>query len=103
MDRSFGGNGGYLVTGSTLRKIRRELRLTQSGLARLLATDKNTVARYERGDLPIRRAMARLVLLVAHLGSRGDNYAEYLATNEERQRKGEPRADRKRARTRQRP
>jgi hypothetical protein len=41
----------------------------------------------ERGELPIRPSMARLILLVAHLAERGDDYAETLAA----QAKGAPR------------
>ncbi len=72
------------VTGVTLRRLRRRLAISQAGLADLLATTPNTVARMERDELPIRPPMARLVLLVAHLAEKGDSYAETLALQQRR-------------------
>jgi DNA-binding transcriptional regulator YiaG len=53
------------MTGPALRRHRRALGLTQVGLAARLGVRGNTVARWERGDLPIRPPMARLIRLIA--------------------------------------
>jgi transcriptional regulator with XRE-family HTH domain len=66
------------VNGTTLVRLRRRLGLSQAKLARLLAVSPNSVARWERDELPIRPPMARLILLVAHLAEQGDEYAEEL-------------------------
>ena len=55
----------HAVTGSQCRRLRRRLGLTQRALASLLAVTANTVARWERGEVPIREPMARLVRLLA--------------------------------------
>jgi transcriptional regulator with XRE-family HTH domain len=75
------------MTAAAFRQLRRQLGLSQAALAALLATTPNTVARMERGELPIRPPMARLILLVAHLAEQGDDYAQYLATTSRRTRR----------------
>ena len=52
------------MTGSQLREIRRQLGLTQVALAARLAVSANTVARWERNEVPIREPMARLIALL---------------------------------------
>ncbi len=59
------------MTGKALRRIRKRLALSQAALAERMAVSPNTVARWERGELPIRGAMARLVELVADAEERG--------------------------------
>ncbi len=56
------------MTGEELRRIRKRLGLTQAALADRLAVTSTTVARWERGEVPIREPMARLVRLLAKLG-----------------------------------
>lgn len=53
------------MTGSELRRIRKRLGLTQAALAERIAVATNTVARWERGELPIRETTARLIRLLA--------------------------------------
>lgn len=52
------------MTGEELRRIRQRLGLTQARLAERLAVTSTTVARWERGEVPIREPMARLVRLL---------------------------------------
>ena len=59
------------MTGKALRRIRKRLALSQAALAERLAVSPNTVARWERGELSIRDAMARLIELVADAEERG--------------------------------
>src|SRR5689334_18658683 len=53
------------MTGAVLRRLRDGLGLSQPGLAARLGVHWNTVARYERGELPIPEPVARLARLVA--------------------------------------
>ena len=53
------------MTGEALKRIRRRMGLSQAALAELLAVSPNTVARWERGEYPIRDSMARLIRFVA--------------------------------------
>lgn len=53
------------MTGAQLRNVRRRLRLTQAALAAQLAATPPSVARSERGEVPIREPVARLILLTA--------------------------------------
>jgi len=53
------------VLGDELRRIRRRLGLTQAAMAERLAVTPNTVARWERNEVPIREPMARLIRLLA--------------------------------------
>jgi hypothetical protein len=55
-------------------------------MAHLLGITSNSVARMERAEQPIRPSLERLVLLIAHLAERGDNYAVQLADREKRKR-----------------
>ena len=48
-----------------LRRIRRELGLTQAALADLAGVTSNTIARQERGEMGIRESLARLLRLLA--------------------------------------
>ena len=52
------------MTGSALRRLRRRLGLSQARFAELLGVASNTVARWERGERTIGRAMDRLVRFV---------------------------------------
>jgi DNA-binding transcriptional regulator YiaG len=56
------------MKGKTLRKIRRDLKLTQEGLAKALGVAGNTVARWERDELPIREPIARLIKSIQAAG-----------------------------------
>lgn len=49
------------MLGPRLREIRTRLDLTQAELAERLATAPNTVARWERGEIPIAESTSRLV------------------------------------------
>ncbi len=51
------------MTGPDLRTARKQLGLTQTGLARLLDVDVTTISRWERGDIAIQHpAILRLAL-----------------------------------------
>jgi putative transcriptional regulator len=52
------------MRGDELRNIREQLHLTQKQFADAIGVSSNTVARWERGEVPIRESMARLVQLV---------------------------------------
>lgn len=49
------------MTGNELRKRRARMGLTQAQLAAHLGVDPNTVARWERGELPIRPIVRNLM------------------------------------------
>lgn len=51
------------VDGGTLRRLRKGAGLTQVALAERLAVTANTVARWERDEVRITDAMARLITL----------------------------------------
>ena len=53
------------MDGSELRKIRKQLGLTQEQLAEQLGIHWNSIARQERGEIGIRESQARLVRLLA--------------------------------------
>lgn len=53
------------MTGEELRRIRKRLGLTQVALAERLGVAPNSVARWERDEVPIREVVARLVRLLA--------------------------------------
>ncbi len=53
------------MKGGTLRRIRKRLGLTQAALAERLGVSPNTVARWERNEVPIREPMARLIRMLA--------------------------------------
>ncbi len=52
------------MTGRVLFEARRYLQLTQMGLAQELRVTPNTVARWERGEMPISQTAARLVQIL---------------------------------------
>jgi transcriptional regulator with XRE-family HTH domain len=52
------------MTGPELRRRRLAVGLTQSGVAQLIRVSKNTVARWERGEMRITAPMAMLIDLV---------------------------------------
>lgn len=58
------------MTGPELRRLRRQLGLTQRALAALVGVTRNTIARQERGALGIGEPLARLVRLLAQTASR---------------------------------
>ena len=49
------------MRGEELKAIRAQLKLTQLELAELIGVTSNTVARWERDEVPIREPMARLI------------------------------------------
>jgi transcriptional regulator with XRE-family HTH domain len=51
------------MTGRALRRLRRSLGFSQRALAAQLRVTENTVARWERDEVTITPAMARLVAL----------------------------------------
>jgi DNA-binding transcriptional regulator YiaG len=53
------------MTGKALRRLRRQLGLTQVGLAKLLGVTSTSVARWEQGRVGISEPVARLVTLLA--------------------------------------
>ena len=53
-----------VMTGSALRRLRRRVGLSQARFAERLGVASNTVARWERGERTIGRAMDRLVRFV---------------------------------------
>ncbi len=53
------------VQGKELRKIRQQLNLTQAKFADLIGVKGNTVARWERGVLPISKTIELLAQLLA--------------------------------------
>ncbi len=55
------------MTGEELRRIRKKLGETQVGLAERLGVHSNSVARWERDEMPIRETAARLVRLLAQM------------------------------------
>ena len=59
------------VKGGTLRRIRKRLGLTQAALAKRLGVAPNTVARWERNELPIREPMALLIRLLEQTEGKG--------------------------------
>ena len=52
------------MTGKDLQKHRKQLDLTQAGLAERLGVTANTVARWERDEITIREPMVRLITLL---------------------------------------
>jgi transcriptional regulator with XRE-family HTH domain len=56
------------MSGSQLRRYRRQLGLTQAALAEAIGVTPNTVARWERDEVPINEPAARYVqhLATAH-------------------------------------
>lgn len=57
------------MTGHDIRTLRQSLGLTQQQLGDELGIHQNTVARLERGDLPITKRMAQTVALVSRVAA----------------------------------
>jgi len=53
------------MNGKELRGVRKRLGWTQKQLAKEAAVTSNTVARWERDEVPIRESMARLLQSIA--------------------------------------
>jgi DNA-binding transcriptional regulator YiaG len=53
------------MTPTALRALRRRLRVTQARLAAEIGVAPNTVARWERGELGMRPATAKLIRILA--------------------------------------
>jgi transcriptional regulator with XRE-family HTH domain len=53
------------MTGAALKQIRTRWGLLQREMAERVGVTSNTIARYERGELPIPETLARLVTLLA--------------------------------------
>jgi DNA-binding transcriptional regulator YiaG len=53
------------MTPRTLKRLRRELGLSQAKFADLVGVTANTVARWERGELGMRPTTVRLLELIA--------------------------------------
>lgn len=64
------------MSGAELREKRRALRLTQQQLAEALGVEKNTVARWERGEL---RPQSPRMLRLALIGLEQERLAELIA------------------------
>jgi HTH-type transcriptional regulator / antitoxin MqsA len=54
------------MTPQELRRIRKELGLTQRELAELAGVAPNSIARQERGEIGIREPLARLIRILAN-------------------------------------
>ena len=52
------------MTGKELKRIRKRLGLKQTELADRIGVHWNTLARWERDEVPIRESMARLILTI---------------------------------------
>ena len=50
-----------VMNGKEIRIIRRRLKLTQVELAELIGVTSNTVARWERGEMTMRKRAERLI------------------------------------------
>ena len=53
------------MNGKELREIRKRIGSTQKQLAKEAAVTPNTIARWERDEVPIRESMARLLQSIA--------------------------------------
>jgi transcriptional regulator with XRE-family HTH domain len=53
------------MTPNELRKIRQRLRWTQEKLANAVGVARNSVARWERGEMAISEPAARLIRMIA--------------------------------------
>ena len=53
------------MTGEEVRRLRRQLGVTQVELAQLVGVAPNSVARWERGEMRVRESAARLMRLLA--------------------------------------
>jgi transcriptional regulator with XRE-family HTH domain len=53
------------VRGSEVRELRKGLGLTQEQFGELVGVARNSVARWERGEMKIRESAARLIRLLA--------------------------------------
>ena len=53
-----------MMTGKELRRRRQQLKLTQAELATLIGVAKNTVARWERGEMGMSNTTAKLLDLL---------------------------------------
>ena len=54
----------YIMDGKKFRRIRKRLGLSQKALAERMGTTENSVARWERGEIPIRELVARFLRLI---------------------------------------
>ena len=54
-----------LMTGEELKKIRKQMGLTQAAFADLVGVAENSIARQERNEIGIREPLARLIRLLA--------------------------------------
>jgi transcriptional regulator with XRE-family HTH domain len=63
------------MTGSQLRRARLRLKMTQKELAQLLEVHSNTIARAERGELPVLKTTALAIeyLLVMKSKKEGEH------------------------------
>jgi|SoiMethySBSTD1v2_1073268.scaffolds.fasta_scaffold5660373_2 putative transcriptional regulator len=53
------------MTGAELRRLRKQMGLTQAALATRVGVSSNSIARYERGEVKINEPLARLVRVLA--------------------------------------
>ncbi len=58
------------MTGSEVRRVRRQLGLTQGEFAERIGVHLVTVSRWERGEMGIRESAARLIRLLAKIEAR---------------------------------
>ncbi|MFQ5849223.1 MAG: helix-turn-helix domain-containing protein [Candidatus Binatia bacterium] len=59
------------MNGKELKRIRKQLGMTQAQLAEALGVSANSVARQERGEIGIREPVAKLVKILAQQKRRG--------------------------------
>ena len=55
------------ITPEQLRQARQKYGLTQADLAEMMCVSSHTVARWERGSVPVHQGLARLALEVLRL------------------------------------
>jgi transcriptional regulator with XRE-family HTH domain len=55
------------MDGEELRRIRRDMKISQAELGRRIGMDSMTISRYERGVLRIQTPIARFIRLLARL------------------------------------
>jgi transcriptional regulator with XRE-family HTH domain len=58
------------MTGTELRRLRKRLGLTQATLGERMGVTANTIARWERGELPVPEIAARFLRLLVKTSGR---------------------------------
>lgn len=65
------------MTGDELRRARLRLKMTQKELAQLLEVHSNTIARAERGELPVLKTTALAIEYLLVMKSKKGGKGEY--------------------------